>query len=90
MIKVYEEAVSPTMLTADFLRCFVRGDAPPDDAIELIGQRCTCYRACDGAQAKSPIRGFRGAGRSGQSEADAETVARLMAEPDPEPMISKR
>jgi nitrate reductase delta subunit len=92
LIKVYEDGgYSPTASELpDFLPLFLEfaSTRRPADAIELIGQPVHVLTALGERlrKRKSPYTAvFAALIALGKVKPDAETVARLMAEPDPEP-----
>lgn len=92
LIKVYEDGgYSPTTTELpDFLPLFLEfaSTRPPADAIELLGQPIHVFTALAERlrKRKSPYHKiFAALVALGKVKPDAGTVARLMAEPDPEP-----
>lgn len=92
LIKVYEDGgYSPTTKELpDFLPLFLEfaSTRTPADAIELIGQPTHVFTALAERlrKRKSPYHAiFSALVALGKVQPDAETVARLLAEPDPEP-----
>ncbi len=92
LIKVYEDGgYSPTTKELpDFLPLFLEfaSTRKPADAIELIGQPAHVFTALAERlrKRKSPYHAiFAALVVLGKVQPDAETVARLLAEPDPEP-----
>lgn len=92
LIKVYEDGgYSPTTKELpDFLPLFLEfaSTRAPAESIELVGQPAHVFTALAERlrKRKSPYYAiFAALVALGRSKPDAETVARLLAEPDPEP-----
>lgn len=92
LIKVYEDGgYSPTTKELpDFLPLFLEfaSTRAPAEAIELVGQPAHVFTALAERlrKRKSPYHAiFAALVALGKAKPDAETVARLLAEPDPEP-----
>ncbi len=92
LIKVYEDAgyTPTTKELPDFLPLFLEfaGTQPPEAAIELIGQPAHVFSALQQRLRKrsSPYEAvFASLANLSKAQPDAETIARLLAEPDPEP-----